>query len=149
MLSTNKMPRQARPVEEIINMNKCLIAPEKCTDVPICWAQQWVWAVQSACLCFGVSLALSVCVRQRALLTAVVDCVYLRRWHWCRLAIIRTSTYTGIHSLHQYSMYCCCCCCCCCCGLLQLHAVAPKFCRPTKCQDKHDRLSKSSTWISV
>ena len=47
----------------------------------------------------GVSLALSVCVRQRALLTAVVDCVYLRRWHWCRLATIRTSTYTGIHSL--------------------------------------------------
>ena len=23
------MPRQARPVEQIINMNKCLIAPEK------------------------------------------------------------------------------------------------------------------------
>ena len=35
-LSTDKIPRQARPVEQIKH-HYLLIAPEKCTEVPICW----------------------------------------------------------------------------------------------------------------
>ena len=58
---------------------------------------------------------------------------------------MRTSTYihrySFIPSRYQYSMYCC--------SMLlwfpPTHGIIPKFCRPIKCQHKHDRLSKSST----
>ena len=53
---------------------------------------------------------------------------------------IRTSTYTGIHSITVPILD----------VLLLLcfpasHAIVPKFCRSMKGQDKHNRLSKSST----
>ena len=35
-LSTDKIPRQARPVELIKHHYDILIAPEKCMDVPVC-----------------------------------------------------------------------------------------------------------------
>ena len=60
---------------------------------------------------------------------------------------IRTSTYTGIRSFHHgtntgcavaaavlSSISC----------FPPTHAIVPKFSPPIKCQDKHDRLSKSS-----
>ena len=55
---------------------------------------------------------------------------------------MRTSTYTGIHSITVPKL-----------DVLLLrcfpptHAIVPKFCRPMKYEDKHDWLSKSNTLL--
>ena len=54
-----------------------------------------------------------------------------------------TSKYSAVDSkvlgsrCYYLSMYCCC--------ITETHAFVPKFCRPITYQDKHDRLSKTST----